>query len=44
MNKSEMIKDGFWHIFKENNESVAWREYKWDELRQCFIYRNLSIR
>lgn len=38
MNKSEMNKDGFWHIYD------SWREYKWDELRQCFIYRTLCIR
>jgi len=39
-----MIKDGFWHDYVEKGDKYAWRQYKWDELRQCFIYRNKGIR
>lgn len=41
MNKKEMVKDGFWHEYREDSESVAWRLCKWDEMRQCFIFKSM---
>lgn len=38
-----MIKDGFWHEYKAYGEAEAWRLYKWDELRQTFIFRSKTI-
>jgi hypothetical protein len=35
-----MLKDGFWHEYLGEGDTVSWREYKWDELRQCFIFRS----
>jgi len=35
-----MLKDGFWHDYLGEGDTYCWRMYKWDETRQCFIFRN----